>query len=340
MYFDYTPYALIHKKKPSANQLRQQAGRFLQVSTVEALAQNLNLPLSQVKSCAEKPVYYQFHIPKPNGDQRLIESADKLLRQVHKHLQQRLQAVYYTIRPDCAYGGVISPSDESHVRTIYTNAMQHVGKKWLLHFDLKDFFPNIRRERVFEALIASPFRFPDPLAQILSQLLTHDDRLPQGAATSPVVANLLCLSADHQLEALAREKGWHYTRYIDDMTFSGKKRFKDKHITRIREILEAEGFVVNLHKVEVGRIRKDQPKITGLVIKGDKPDVSDQFLRELQGEIAIYKALTQNPLSIGQNFSAQSMQRFKEQVLGKLNFLRFVRGDTHKSFVKLKLEMG
>lgn len=341
MYTDFfSHFSVIPKKKPSAHQLRQQAERFLKVETVEALAQNLNIPLAQLRECADKPKYFQFHLPKPNGEQRLIESADKPLRQVQKHLQQRLQAVYYTIRPDCAYGGVISPSDEALVRTIYTNAMQHVGKKWLLNFDLKDFFPNIRRQRVFEMLIASPFRFPDALAQHLSQLLTHEDHLPQGASTSPIIANLVFRAADLQLEALAREKGWHYTRYIDDMAFSGKKRFKDKHIKAIQTILEQEGFVVNLHKIAVNRIHKDQPLITGLVIKNDKPDVSDQFLRDLQGEVAIYKALVANPLSTAQAFTAQTLQHFKEQVLGKLNFLRFVRGDQHKSYLKLQAEVG
>ncbi|MBK6930745.1 MAG: RNA-directed DNA polymerase [Saprospirales bacterium] len=281
----------------------------------------------------------QFHLPKPNGDRRLIESAEKPLRLIQKHLQQRLQAVYYTIRPDCAYGGMLTPFDEPHVRNIYTNAQQHIGKKWVLHFDLKDFFPNINSRRVFEVFSQAPFQFPEPVAQILTQLSTHHDRLPQGASSSPILANLVCLAADRQLNALAQSKGWTYTRYIDDMTFSGKKRFRDKHVEAVCKLLEAERFIVNLDKVAICRM-KDEPEVTGLVLKGEKPDVSPQFLRDLQGEVTFYRALTDMGNAALQTFSAQTLQRFRLQVLGKINFLRFVRGDRHKSVVKFQLELG
>lgn len=340
MYHDFSAYAIVQKHKPSSYQLRMQAERFLAVRSVEALAQNLNVPLDQLREHAARPKYIQFFLPKPNGDQRLIESADKPLHKIQRLIQQRLQAVYFTARPDCAYGGLITPQDEPHVRNIYTNAMRHIGKnrKWLLHFDLKDFFPNIRTTRIFEVYSSAPFHFPEPVAQLLTQLTTHEDKLPQGVSTSPILANFVCLRADHNLEALARDKGWTYTRFIDDMTFSGKKRFKEKQVEAVRQLLEAEGFIVNLHKVDISRI-KDEPEVTGLILGEKKPDVSPQFLRDLQGEATVYRALVDNVQSTMQVFSAQALQKFKLQVLGKLNFLRFVRGERHKSYLKIQMQL-
>jgi RNA-directed DNA polymerase len=338
MYFDFSAFAFTPKHKPSSYQLRMAAEQFIALREPEMLAKNLCVPLGTLKESAEKPRYVQFYLPKPNGDQRLIESAEKPLRIVQKHLQQRLQAVYFSIRPACAYGGLLTPQDEPHVRNIYTNAMQHIGKKWLLNFDLKDFFTNIRSTLVFDMLLAAPFHFPEPLAQLISRLVTHEDRLPQGASTSPVISNLICLGIDRNLEALAAEKGWTYTRFIDDMTFSGKKRFKEKQVEAIRQMLESEGFIVNMNKLRIERV-KDEPEVTGLVLGERKPDVSAQFLRDLQGEVTIYKALADNP-HVLQTFNAQSLQKYKLQVLGKLNFLRFIRGDRHRSFLKLQGMMG
>lgn len=338
MYIDFSHFTPT-KRKPTSYQLRLNAERFLAVRTPDELAQNLSVKPADLLEAVEHPRYVQFHLPKPNGDQRLIESAEKPLRPIQKVLQQRLQSVYYTVRPNSAYGGLITPFDEPHVRNIYTNALQHIGKKWLLTFDLKDFFPNIRSSRVFEVFSAPPFSFPPELAQLLTRLCTHQDRLPQGAATSPALSNLVCLSIDHQLESLAAARGWVFTRFIDDMTFSGKKRFKDKHLTDIAALLEADGFVVNHHKVLMCRV-KDEPEVTGLVLRGDKPDVSPQFLRDLEGEITFYRALTEMGAAALQHFNAQALQRFRQQVLGKLNFLRFVRGERHRSVVRLMMEIG
>ena len=123
------------------------------------------------------------------------------------------------------------------------------------------------------------------------------------------------------------------------MAFSAKKRFKEKHVDNIRQLLEQQGFIVNLHKVVICRM-KDEPEITGLVLKGATPDVSPQFLRDLQGEVTFYRALTDMGAAALQTFNAQALQRFRLQVIGKLNFLRFVRGDRHKSVVKMEMELG
>jgi len=328
MYFDFTHF-VAPKKKPGSYQLRMVAEQFLAIRTREELAKNLAVPLDLLLEAAEKPRYVQFHLPKPNGDQRLIESAEKPLRSIQQLLQNRFQAVYYGIRPECAYGGMITPFDEPHVRNIYTNAMQHIGKKWVMRFDLKDFFPNIRTARIFELFTSAPFLFPEPVAQLLTSLCIHQDRLPQGASTSPILSNIVCLRIDRQLEALAQTKGWRYTRFIDDMTFSGKKRFKEKHIDNIGKLLENEHFILNLDKVSICRM-KDEPEVTGLVLKTDKPDVSPQFLRDLQGEITLYRAITDMGQAALQNFNARALQRFRMQVMGKINFLRFVRGDRHR----------
>lgn len=104
-------------------------------------------------------------------------------------------------------------------RSIRTNAEQHLGAKQLLHADISHFFDSITTNQITQNLITAGTA-PE-IASLIAKSCTIDGLLRQGTRCSPILANLVCRSLDADMLSLARSVGAKYTRYADDLTFSG-----------------------------------------------------------------------------------------------------------------------
>ena len=107
--------------------------------------------------------------------------------------------------------------------------------------------------------------------------------LPQGAPTSPAITNLVCRRLDRRLAGLAAKLGFTYTRYADDLTFSGGPELAGKIgrlLAKVRNVARAEGFAVNEKKTRVMR-RSTAQTVTGVVVN-DKPSIRREELRRLR----------------------------------------------------------
>jgi hypothetical protein len=152
----------------------------------------------------------------------------------------------------------------------------------VLHFDIKDCFPTIHFGRVRGLLIALGYSYP--VAAALAVLMTEAPRQPvaaegkiyhvptgprvcvQGAPTSPGLCNAILLRLDRRLAGLADRHGFAYTRYADDLTFSGNEVAKVAKLMKlVPEIVAAEGFAVNAGKTRVLRAGRRQT-VTGVVV--------------------------------------------------------------------------
>jgi len=155
--------------------------------------------------------YVTFQIPKKSGESRNISTPATSLKFIQKKLNQVLQCVYQ-----------VKPSVHGFVKNknIVTNAKAHTSKRYVLNFDLKDFFPSINFGRVRGMFMALPYALNPEVATVLAQICCYDNQLPQGAPTSPVVSNMLCAKLDSQLQKVAKKYRFTYTRYADDITFS------------------------------------------------------------------------------------------------------------------------
>jgi hypothetical protein len=122
-------------------------------------------------------------------------------------------------------------------RSTRTNAEKHLEAKVLLHADIKGFFDAITTAQVKVALVAEGT--PPSLANILAKSCTIDGLLRQGTRCSPILANLVCVDMDRSFLRLANAHNCVYTRYADDLTFSGDEVPSDDSV---REILESRGF--------------------------------------------------------------------------------------------------
>jgi len=248
--------------------------------TEEDIAKALGVSLKELwyfaihRERERQPHYVTFAIPKRSGGKRLIMAPKRRL----KAIQRKLLALLVEKFP---------VSDQAHAfrrgRNIRTGAEPHVGKRFVLKLDLKDFFPSVTFARVRGLLIGYGYSFP--VASTLAVVMTESERqavevdgtvfhVPigrrhcvQGAPTSPGLCNALVLRLDRRLAGLAKRHGLAYTRYADDLTFSGDVEQAAAHKVRIAagRIIEAEGFTVNDEKTRLMG-RSTRQTVTGVVV--------------------------------------------------------------------------
>ncbi len=147
-------------------------------------------------------------------------------------------------------------------RSIVTNCSFHVNKKIILKLDLKNFFHSINKEDVLKVFYN--LGFTDQSARYLAELCTLDNHLPQGAPTSPFLSNLACKMLDKRLYRLSEKTKIDYTRYADDLVFSGEK-IKKSFYKHVENIIGEEGFKINFKKLFWANNYRAQ-KVTGLFV--------------------------------------------------------------------------
>jgi retron-type reverse transcriptase len=177
-------------------------------------------------------------------------------------------------------------------RSIITNANQHSKQKYILNFDLENFFENIRFGRV-RAMFIHYFGFNTVVASTLANLCCHHEGfLPQGAATSPMISNILSFRMDKEFTKLAHKTHSTYTRYADDITFSTKKSSFPKELayvdtdiplqlsSEILKIVNSNGFKVNNEKTRLNNYRS-RLSVTGITVN-EKLNVERQYIRRIR----------------------------------------------------------
>jgi retron-type reverse transcriptase len=145
-------------------------------------------------------------------------------------------------------------------RSIATNAALHLAQKYVLNVDIKDFFDSITQAQVTE--VFKKLGCIESIALIFAKLCTLHGQLVQGASTSPVLANLVCIALDQELAELGKKHGCSYSRYADDITFSGEQLPRNKDIERC---LKQHGFQSNPHKWK-RQSRGQSQYVTGLTV--------------------------------------------------------------------------
>jgi hypothetical protein len=207
---------------------------------------------------------------------RLIEAPKPRLRVLQRGLLDRILAAMPV--HDSVHGFVPG-------RGVHTFAAVHSGKDVVVSLDLRAFFSSITAARIYGLFHGAGY--PEPVAHTLTALTTtrtpaavlraapdshvaallRQPHLPQGAPTSPALANLCAFRLDRRLAALAGSFGLAYSRYADDLAFSGTltHRRTGNLIRYVRQIAAEEGFRVHPDKVRV-RGRADRQRLAGLVV--------------------------------------------------------------------------
>lgn len=217
-------------------------------------------------------LYRRFKIPKKSGGFRTIEAPVQELKIRQLWIKENiLDKVYIS---EYAKGFKKETS-------IYHNAIQHVNKELVINVDIEDFFPSITYRKVYR--IFSYLGYTNQVAHLLTKICTnHHNVLPQGAPTSPTISNIVLIKMDKRLGELAKRAGCTYTRYADDITFSGDRTIKYL-LPLICKIIEDEGYSVNKKKTRL-QYSCQRQEVTGLVVN-KKVSLSKNTIKEIENAI-------------------------------------------------------
>ena len=293
----------------------------------------------ELESIINKPNYTTYHLPKKKNGIRSINAPIGRLKKIQKKLNRHLQGVYSSIKPDSAKGFVLHRKDSNLKANIVENAMPHVGNKYVLNMDIKDFFTSISDQRIYLIFRAAPFCFDTQIASALTYLVTTNGCLPQGAPSSPILSNFACLSLDEKLTAFSNQNKWSYTRYADDLTFSSNEAFTSVQIDFIKKVLVQERFEPNEKKFRVRTSNKKQ-LVTGLVVN-EKVNIDRKMLKKTRAMLFDLRVngaskAAQNHLKTEYKPSKDDQLIFLQKLNGTINFIGQVRGKDDVIYKKMK----
>ncbi len=272
---------------------------------------------------------------KKSGGLRLIEMPKGLL----KHAQRQvLRRILEAIPPHEAAKGFRKGN------SVRDFVEPHAGKHVLVRFDLEDFFPSITATRVLRIFLTAGY--PEPVARALTRLTTHavpaavvaekarawaarrrlaTPHLPQGAPTSPTLANLCAFRLDCRLAGLAKLAGASYTRYADDLLFSGGEDFAcqvKRFVVTAGAVILEEGFHPNHRKTRV--MRQGQKQHAAGIILNERPNLDRREFDRL-------KAILTNCVRHGPwSQNREGHPDFAAHLSGKLAWVAFVHPDRGK----------
>ncbi|QHV01818.1 RNA-directed DNA polymerase [Synechocystis sp. CACIAM 05] len=335
----------------SQTELRQ---KFLALQTPDDVARLLNLDYRRlahhIYHVPTEQKYKTFTLPKKTGGERTISTPISALKIIQWKLNQVLTTVY-EVKPS-AHGFVPG-------KNIVTNAKAHAGKRFVLNLDLADFFGTVNFGRVRGLFMNVPYNLPASVATVLAQICCHENKLPQGAPTSPIITNMLCAKMDSQLQRLAKECRATYTRYADDITFSTTlKEFPealayaietedgDKLLLgdRLLGIIADNGFNINEKKIRL-QVRGNHQEVTGLTTN-EFPNVKRTYVRQIRAMLHAWAkfGLAAAEREYRQKYNTKARLavkgevNFKQVLKGKIEFLGMVKGKNDSLYVKLSKE--
>jgi len=252
------------------------------IKTCKHLAYELKVELSEIDHIIDNidNFYYQKENikMKDNGEpkikngiiqKRVLNPSIKRLKVIQKRLQKNI--LQKLTIPDYAFGAIKGKDNIS-------NAKKHQGKKYIFTTDLTNFFPSVNHYQVFEMFLS--FDFSPTVSRYLTKLTTYKGKLPQGAPTSPIVANLVFVKTGKRLQQIAKENNLTFTSFVDDLTFSSPTDFKDK----IQDILNAvieDGFKISHKKTNY---KTKLPTVTGVIVKNNNLDLPKNYKDKMKDE--------------------------------------------------------
>lgn len=232
----------------------------------------------------------------------------KMLKAINKYLLVKIKL------PDVAHG-----ARKKH--SVRTDAQVHIGKRYLLGFDIENFFPSIRPYNVFQMfkrLQCSP-----EVSKCLTRICTADNHVPQGYNTSPAIANLVLMPATERLQGLAKKQGIKLGTFVDDITISGNTDIQ-KYKKTVEKIIIECGYKLKSDKTAFMKTTQQQ-KVTGVIVN-KKTNIDKKSFRELKNAIHICNKYGSSALlgkiSNKKGEIITSSERLKSYLLGRLNYVR------------------
>ncbi|MFM0086918.1 reverse transcriptase family protein [Paraburkholderia sediminicola] len=255
------------------------------IGTLTALsgALQVGLPALEHTGSNLQNHYTPYQIPKANGSMRSIVIPSLHLKTIQKRINREIFS--HVAYPDYLYGGV---PGKDYVR----NAERHKSAQVVIALDVKDFYPSISTLRVSN-IFQHLFKFSPEVSELLANLTTYQNKVPQGACTSSHLANLVLHDVESSVVKYCENMGLIYTRLLDDVTISSMKTISqakvEQIINMVSRMLKGKGLRLRNSKTRV--TSKSNPEelmeVTGLWLNRGTPRAKSQARRAIR--IEVYK---------------------------------------------------
>ncbi len=220
--------------------------------------------------------YKIFEINKKNNTKRKIFEPKFALKMLQRWI---LENILYKVKcSDYAFAFI-----KSNKNPLKKNASVHADKVFILKMDFENFFPSISRKQIVELFNSLGYNIS--VSNWLANACTYDNILPQGSVTAPYLSNLICVKLDSRIAKYCSRRDITYSRYADDLTFSGDNKVVLKSIyPMIKKISESELFKLNDNKTRfIGK--KSKKTVTGVIIHNSELKAPKEYKRLVRAMI-------------------------------------------------------
>lgn len=310
-----------------------------QLKSAEAYLNYLGVK-TQERAYLEKTAFYRYTlvcIPKRSGGKRKLLVPERRLKFLQRRTLLLLEQVYSSRSP--VHGFVKG-------RGAISNANEHQKKPYLLNLDLKDYFGSINRHRVVRLLRSLEIEVE--VANAIAAICVTRDQLPQGAPTSPILANMVSFRLDKWLMQFAKKHHLRYTRYADDISFSGFARpnalFEtevppsgrvaiDNLSNELRRYIAGNGFEINPEKVWFSG-PKARKEVTGLIVN-EFTNIRRTFVRDVRAALFQVETMGADVAEAKYHARYSNSGNLECVLRGKLEWIAQVRGRSFSAYRSL-----
>lgn len=216
--------------------------------------------------------YYRSFSIKSGKKKRKINAPKVALKVIQKWFSYHISnAVKYQI-DNSVYGFIEG-------RSAPLAAKQHCNSTWVYNIDIANYFPSISVKKVNEVLLN--VGYSEHASSIIASLCCFKEALAQGSPASPVISNLAFKNQDQLLKKLAKEYSIRYTRYADDIVFSGTASPPDNLQSEVRKIIKDGGWSIAENKEHLAKL-PHRLKVHGLLVHGEKPRLTKGYRNKIR----------------------------------------------------------
>ena len=282
--------------------------------------------------------YFEFLIPKKRkGLYRQICAPTDRLKEI-------LRAVNYLLSYN--FSSKLYVTGFTKKTSVVVNASIHIQQPFVFNIDLYDFFGSITLSNIVKRLRRFPYYFSPEVSSVIARLSCVSTKgnsvvsLAQGSPASPIISNLVCEELDAQLYDLSARYGIRYSRYADDITFSGSEnifQFQKPFYLKLDQIISSHHFRINLNKVRLLPSSYRQV-VTGLIVN-EKVNVTKAYIKEIRNLLYIWEKYGYGNAYRRfyiKNDRRNGITNFVNFLRGKLNYLCCVKGENDSVYLRFK----
>jgi RNA-directed DNA polymerase len=295
---------------------------------------------STLYNLISKPHYREFNTIKKSGGYRKISAPNFELKKLQRRINRNLTKKYIVTMQKGIHG-FIPKLPHTETLGIMSNARPHVGMKFVLNMDIKNFFHSISTLQIMDALMQKPFAYDAVSAEIMALICCYKRKLPMGAPTSPTLSNIYCIEMDAELINYCSTQLIQYTRYADDLTFSSNEPDFADSIPILRNLICKYGFEINEKKYRM-QSHLGAQRVTGLKVN-EIVNVERTYIRNIRAilfdvnkngwERAALKHFSKHPRH---TTVTDFTSLFQNIIAGKIEHIGHAKGKQNPIYMKLK----